>query len=86
MRHKIEIQYKPENSSRPLDYVQEAIIEAEWLAVPNVGDTIDYSEDGKIIARKVLTRHFSFSAPNFIHINLVVTDVSKEEMGARVKE
>jgi len=73
----------------------------EFMPIPNVGDTVSYQSyeydyddkhriiDGSgrdiVVARKVKTRHFSYSAAH-IGVNIVVTDVPKGEMAMRLKE
>ena len=89
MKWTIQFQYKPEGSSRPYDEVQDDPLEFDhehFCPLPGVGDTVDYQDDDKIVARKVISRHFSFSHPGSAWVNLVVTDVSLEEMAARVNE
>jgi hypothetical protein len=84
---KVEFQCKPPGSARPLDYVQdeELIFEKdEYVPIPNVGDTVHYLEGGKTVARKVLTRHFSYLR-DLCMVNIVVVDVSGEEMATRLK-
>jgi hypothetical protein len=73
----------------------------EFLPIPAVGDTVAYEsyeydyvagkanlESGrkKIVCRKVLTRHFSYSGEDFLNVNIVVGDVSQAEMAKRLKE
>ena len=88
MKWKVEFQYKPPGHARPYDEVQEDPLqfEGEFCPLPNVGDSVDYKEGDKIVVRKVLTRHFAFSYPDFICVNIVVTDVSPKEMAERLKE
>jgi hypothetical protein len=88
MKWKIEFQYIAPGNERPHDEVQEdqLLFEGTFCPLPNVGDTVDYKEGDKIVARKVLTRHFAFSYPDFVCVNIVVTDVSMDEMGERLKE
>jgi hypothetical protein len=54
--------------------------------LPGVGDTVAYIEGEKIVARKVLSRHFSMSLPENLYVNIIVTDVDMTEMAARLKE
>jgi hypothetical protein len=76
--------------------------DGEFMPIPDVGDTVsyesfeyDYDSTGKAIldsgrnktvCRKVLTRHFSYSGEDFLHVNIVVGDVSDGEMAKRLKE
>jgi hypothetical protein len=65
------------------------------VPIPNVGDTVsltlelDDKGNPQRGAYKVLTRHFMYSdfeVGLYIAINIVVTDVPREEMAARLKE
>jgi len=88
MKYKIEFQYKPEGHTRPFDEVQEIPLGSEtgeYLPVPSVGDTVTYEEGEKAVARKVLTRHFSYVSPDWCCVNIVVTDVPAEEIAGRLK-
>lgn len=88
MKYKIEFQYKTSRSSRPEDAVQddEILFEGgQFLPIPNVEDSVTYMYGGKPKAFKVLTRHFSYLG-DFCVVNIVVTDISKEEFAARLKE
>jgi len=88
MKWKIEFQYRRDGSPRPVDEVQEDPLEfeGEFCPLPDVGDTVAYKENDKAVARKVLTRHFSFISPDLVCVNIVVTDVPTGEMAARLKE
>jgi hypothetical protein len=105
MKVSIQFQYMPDENRRPDDGADNTLpIEAgdgQFLAVPNVGDTVsyesyeyDYASDGQLIensgreirvARKVKTVHYSYF-DDFVAINIVVVDVPKGEMGLRLKE
>jgi len=96
---KVNFQYKPEGHSRPLDYIQEEPLRYEipyggpisTIPIPSVGDTVWVSlkEEGGQEAYKVLTRHFDYTYHEQvgleISVNIVVTDVSDDEMAARLK-
>jgi hypothetical protein len=87
MKWKIEFQYKPKGSPRPHDEIQEDPLEfdGQFCPLPDVGDTVTYMEGDKNVARKVLTRHFSFSHPDsLVWVNIVVTDVPDGHTGKRV--
>jgi hypothetical protein len=94
MKYKIEFQYKPKQSARPIDAVQPEDISSEtgeYIPIPGVGDTVACKIRGGMEAFKVLTRHFSYfeSADGKISwccVNIVVTDVEKGEMAERLKE
>src|SRR5438034_4150279 len=105
MKVSIQFQYQPDENRRPNDGSDHnEAIEAEgneFMAVPNVGDTVSYQsyeydydenhrlieESGRetIVARKVKTRHFSYGE-EYVAVNVVVTDVPKDEMAMRLKE
>ena len=88
MKYSIEFQYKPAKKSRPTDTVQDEPIEfraGEAIPIPNVGDSVSYREGGQSVARKVLTRHFSYFG-NWCKVYIVVTDISVEEIRTRLKE
>jgi len=82
MEWKIISQYMPKGRTRPRNAMQDDELQFP-LGLPNVGDTVDYKEDGQIVTRKVLTRHFSATGP---YVNIVVTDLEPDEMAARIKE
>ncbi len=88
MKYKIEFQYKSPDRSRPYDEVQDEEIifeEGEAIPIPDVGDSVSclYGEEPK--AFKVLSRHFSY-LQDWCIVNIVVTDISDEEMASRIKE
>ena len=65
MNYKIEFQYKKPDSPVPEARVQDAEIRfdsSQFLLLPDVGDTVTYAYDQHPVARKVITRHFSFIA------------------------
>jgi hypothetical protein len=102
----IQFQYMPDEKRRPIDGADhnEPIDGAasEFLAIPDVGDTVsyvsyEYEYDDKhnivegsgrtiTVARKVKTRHFDYSRPDHVFVNIVVVDVPKGEMPMRRKE
>jgi len=95
MTYSIQYQYKNPKRSRPGDYAQVEDLNpepGEQLVIPNVGDTVILcltSEGRKMY--KVLTRNFSYLIAEeppvrACSINIVVTDVDDEEVGARLKE
>ena len=94
MKTKIEFQYRPLDQSRPLDEVQDNRIEVEgdaMLLIPNVGDAVFYSYGGTGRVFKVESRTFTYFAPTNLGsvtwccVNIVVTDISEEEIAARLK-
>ncbi len=87
MKYKVEFQYKPQNRERPYDEVQEIDISAERgeaIPIPDVGDSVEYQDGDTMVARKVLTRHFTYLG-EWCGVNIVVTDIPADEMAARIK-
>lgn len=87
MKYKIEFQYKPEGRERPYEEVQEERLvfeHGEFFPIPDVGDSVEYTEDGTTVARKVLSRHFGYLG-DWCAVTLVVTDIDEDEMAARLK-
>jgi hypothetical protein len=88
MTYSIQFQYLRPGDSRPLDFCQDEEIVIEGGAcvpVPDVGDSVSYLEKGRPVARKVLTRHFSYFGGHCA-VNVVVTDLDPAEYKARLKE
>ena len=89
MKYKIEFQYRKTGSARPDDYVQEEGIaseEGDYIPIPDVGDSVILRLEGDgNKAYKVLTRNFSYMS-GWCMVNIVVTDISDNEMAARLKE
>jgi hypothetical protein len=89
VQYKIEFQYLRPGHSRPDDYVQEQQIGSEdgsYIPIPDVGDSVILRlEGGHNKAYKVLTRNFAYSS-GLCMVNIVVTDISADEMAARLKE
>ena len=88
MKYKIEFQYKSPSDSRPYDEVQEDEIvfeSGEFIPIPAVGDSVSYLHDKKMMAYKVVSKHFSYVS-SWCVVNIVVTDISDEEMSSRLKE
>ena len=88
MTYKIEFQYKKPDSPFPEALVQDAEIRFDsnqFVPLPDVGDTVTYTYGKHPIARKVITRHFSYIA-DWCFVNIVVGDVSETELAARLKE
>jgi hypothetical protein len=88
VKYKVEFRYKPQDRARPFDEVQELELvfeHGEALPLPNVGDSVSYLEDDMMVARKVVTRHFSY-VKGWCAVNIVVTDIPDDEMAARIKE
>jgi hypothetical protein len=88
MKYSIEFQYKAARKLRPSDQTQDEPIEfhaGETIPIPNVGDSVSYREGGQTVARKVLTRHFSYFG-SWCKVNIVVTDISAEELRSRLKD
>ena len=88
VKYKIEFQYKSPTTTRPQEEPQDepiALEEGEFFPIPNVGDSVGYLCGGKKQDFKVVSRHFTYKR-NSCCIHIVVTDISKEEMLARLKE
>jgi hypothetical protein len=88
MKYKVEYQYKSPNGARPYDEIQdeEIIFEnGEFTPIPSVGDSVSYLHGDKMMAYKVLSRHFAY-VTGWCMVNIVVTDISGEDMSARLKE
>lgn len=88
MKYKIEFQYIPPKSTRPNDEAQDEELlfeQGEFIPIPDVGDSVSYLYGGKMTAFKVVSRHFSYIG-DLCCVNIVVTDISGEEMAARLKE
>jgi hypothetical protein len=94
MKYKIEFQYLPGKSDRPIDEVQEEDLSSqsgEYVPIPAVGDTVACKLRGRMEAFKVLTRHFTYVQSDdpelsWCCVNIVVKDVEEGEMRARLKE
>ncbi|MED0756898.1 hypothetical protein P4S93_09170 [Aneurinibacillus thermoaerophilus] len=84
MIYKYEFQYKHPEALRPEDgTIHEIVIRAErgeYIPCPVPGDSVDFGD----VAYKVLTRHFSY-LKDFCCVNIVVTDLTEDEMDARLK-
>lgn len=88
MKYKIEFQYKEAARNRPEDVVQDEEIifeKGETVPIPNVGDSVSYKYGEETRAFKVLSRHFSY-VMGWCLVNIVVTDISSEDMQSRIKE
>ena len=86
MRYTIEFQYKPESKDHPYDHIQDEPIiveDGQFMPIPNVGDSVVFRENGEMVTRKVLTRHFIYQS-DWCGVNLVVTDIESTEMNARI--
>ena len=94
----VEFKYKAPGAARPYDYAQNEELRFEvplgtpiaTVPIPAVGDTVHITLDEKgANCYKVLTRHFSYTEATgalLVSINIVVTDVDADEMGARLKQ
>jgi hypothetical protein len=89
LEYKIEFQYLRPGHSRPDDYVQEEQIgpgDGSYIPIPDVGDSVILRLEGdRTKAYKVLTRNFAYMR-GLCMVNIVVTDISDDEMAARLKE
>ena len=87
MKYKIEFQYMPEGRDRPFEEAQDERIEivgGQAVPIPSPGDTVFCSYDGHESDFKVVSRHFMYMG-DWCAVNIVVTDVSDDEMGRRLK-
>lgn len=89
MDYKYEFQYKAPDRQRPYDEIiheeEFSSSSGEFIPLPNVGDSVYFDSDQEHKAYKVLTRHFSYVG-TWCCVNIVVTDISSDEMAARLKE
>ena len=87
MKYKVEFQYKAPDATRPEDIVQEQPISfenGEFIPIPNVGDSVNYEYGDSTKSCIVVSRHFSY-LHDWCVVNIVVADISDEEMGARLR-
>lgn len=87
MNYAVKFQYLPPGGVWPRDHIQDETITVEdgaYIPLPSVGDSAAYLERGKVVSRKVLTRHFVFVGDH-LSVNIVVTDISQEEMASRLR-
>lgn len=85
--YKIEFRYKAANVSTPGHDAQDEEIEFgndEYIPIPAVGDSVAYLDKGRMVQYKVVSRHFVYETGS-CEVNIVVTDMSKEELVAREK-
>ena len=91
MKYSIQFQYKGEDDLRPMDYAlnDEEILapDGKTIPIPNVGDSVTLTSGGKAGYYKVITRHFGYHPKaNYCYVNIVATDMPKDEMKARLAE
>jgi hypothetical protein len=87
LKYKIEFQYKAPGAKRPEDAIQDDELKfegGEFYPIPNVGDSVEYQYGDKTVERKVVSRHFGY-LNNWCCVTIVVTDISDDEMAARLK-
>lgn len=88
MKYKIEYQFTSPDSLRPYDEVQDEEIvfeNGQFIPIPSVGDSVSYLHGEKMMAYRVVSRHFAY-VTGWCMVNIVVTDISGDEMSARLKE
>lgn len=88
MKYSVQFQYKGENDHRPQDYAlndEIFLTEGQFTPLPNVGDSIFIPSSEEKGMYKVLTRHFIYDG-DICAVNIVVTDLSVEELSTRIKE
>ncbi len=92
----VTFQYKGPTDTRPWDEGQVADLTFKvpygtpivTVPIPAVGDSVSLELQKKMKSYKVLTRHFSYDEVEgslLIAINIVVTDISSNEMLERLK-
>jgi hypothetical protein len=92
----VTFQYKGPTDTRPWDEGQVADLTFKvpygtpvvTVPIPAVGDSVSLELQKNRISYKVLTRHFSYDEVEdnlLIAINIVVTDIDRDEMLARLK-
>ncbi|MET4808363.1 hypothetical protein [Limibacillus sp. MBR-115] len=91
MRYSVTYQYRPKDSSRPLDYGQSVEISSDGkdlILLPNIGDHVSFP-DADEIRGIVENRLFHYpemgEAEDVCVINIVVTK-SEEDWGKLIKE
>ena len=89
MRYSLTYQYIGPGDARPEDYQQQddlTINPGEPFVIPNVGDgvTLMLTKADTVGAYKVVSRLFSY-AGDWCGINIVVTDMTEDEMGRFAK-
>jgi len=86
----IQFQYTQAGAARPEDGAdndEEIKFEGgKFFPAASIGDTVSYKSAGGRVARKVISRHFSYFSEDICKVNIVVSDVSDEEMAGRLKE
>ena len=91
MQYQIHFQYKSPDSSRPDDesashFPMPLLKQGEFMPIPAPGDSVQllYAPNEQKWL-KVLTRHFDYATEGYCIVNIVVTDISDDEMAARLK-
>ena len=91
MEYQITFQYKPPDRPRPddesaSDFPMPRFKQGEFMPIPAPGDSVVllYEPNGQK-SFKVLTRHFDYATEGYCVVNIVVTDISDDEMAARLK-
>jgi hypothetical protein len=92
VRYSVEIQYKKDGWERPEDSAQDEELVFElgrYCPLPGVGDCVIYKAGGVNNMHRVIYRNFGYThLPDdtvSCIVNLIVTDVSDEEMNGRLK-
>ena len=90
-KYSVQFQYLKNGKKRPEDEIQDENLyfsENEYPFIPNVGDSISYTINGKTECRKVLSKHFTYWTNNkqSISVNIVVEDIDGDDMAKRLKE
>ena len=82
MKYRVQFQYRPKNSARPLENGQEFNVIGDlqsFLLIPNIGDHVELPGDGKEggAPRVVEHRYFNYKRVNdemFCFIKIAITD------------
>jgi hypothetical protein len=91
----IRFQLREKGQSRPnpgAENDEGIVLDENSFGLPNVGDTVQYFCEDRVVLRKVISRHFNIEAhpklPDkvFVSVNIVVEEASQEEISARINK
>lgn len=87
MKYTLRFQYRHPDQERPdedtIQYEEKVLKNGEMPLLPAVGDSVEFLNQG--LLGKVEFRHFRY-LEDLCSINIVVTDISPDEMAWRIKE
>lgn len=89
MKCEVQFQYKHPTENRPENITQDAQLmhtDGAALPLPSAGDSVSYMFEGTPRDFKVVSRHFIYMTPDTCLVNIVVTDISHDEMDARFND